>query len=169
VKRRRLFIVIFSCILAVILGAVLWPRQRGPEPEYNGISLSTWLERAPGNDAEFTKAIKHMGTNALPVLVRSVDYQISGWKLRLRFKIAPKLPAVVVGSRPVRWLLDDQALRRADSAVHAFGILGSRATPALNDLRRIAGKHGTSFASDAIFNITSGILGDFNESSANLN
>jgi len=167
VKRRRLFIITFGCIAAVILVFTLWPREG--EPQYNGVPLSKWLERGtPYGDPEFTKAIKHIGTNALPVLVRSVDYNTPRWKFWLYFRVMPKLPSSIARSRPMQWLLYDKAESRADGAVAAFRILGSRATPVLDDLRRIASKRPMGFASEAISEIMSSIAGDFNEPPANL-
>jgi hypothetical protein len=153
-KRRRLLLILLASVASITLASFIWPRER--EPEYDGISLSTWLDRTRGRryDDEFTQAVNHMGTNALPVLLRSVDYQMPPWKIWLRRKIAPRLPAVVMGSCPVQWLIDEKALRRADAATVAFGILGSRATPALDDLRRIASKHPMGFARAALSQIT---------------
>ena len=151
-KRRRLFIIISVSIAIVVLGVRLWPRA--PEPEYNGVALSTWLERSNSRqyDDEFPKAIEHMGSNALPGLVRCVDYQMPRWKL-WRCEIAQKLPAVFRRSRAGRWFLEDKAMLRANAAVGAFAILGPRAAPALNDLSRLESKHPRSFATEAIYNI----------------
>jgi hypothetical protein len=162
VKRRRLFIIISASIAAVILGFVVWPRER--EPEYNGIPLSTWLERGGRNyyDTQFITAIKHTGTNGLPILVRSVDYRISRWRLWFADKIGPKLPIAVMNKGPVQWLLDEPALRRAHAAVVAFEILGPDASPALDDLKRIANKSDpSSFAGRALFAMTASKPGDF--------
>jgi hypothetical protein len=131
----------------VILAVLLWPRER--EPVYNGVPLTTWLERGGlgTNQVEFTKAIEHIGTNALPILLRSVDCKMPGWSWRsyLYFKFLPNSD-----SRFVKWLVDDKAARRAGSAVEAFGILGSRAKPALDSLRRIASKGRPMQLSDSI-------------------
>jgi hypothetical protein len=48
----------------MIFGVLLRPRER--EPEYNGVPLSKWLEQYKLRDAEFARAIRHMGSNALP-------------------------------------------------------------------------------------------------------
>jgi len=161
VKRRRLFIIISASIFAVILAVTLWPRER--EPEYNGIPLSTWLERGGRNcDAQFITAIKRTGTNGLPFLLRAVDYKMSRWKYCLRCKIAPKLPKTVVNKGPVQWLLDEPALCRANGAVFAFDILGPDALPALDDLKRISNIYGpASPACRAIFAVTASKPGDF--------
>jgi hypothetical protein len=148
VKKRCVLIIISGCLAAAVIVFLLWPRAREPEPEYNGIALSAWLERAgqPFNhqfEAEFAKAIRDMGTNALPYLVRAVDFHPSGWRLSLGIKIS-KLSRAAWVNRFASWVLDEKGFKRAEAAVVAFGILGRDALPALDDLRRIASKSGPS-------------------------
>lgn len=133
-KRKRLAIIIFSFLAAVIVGTLLWPRER--EPEYNGFPLSTYLDRAHGSaDRDLTQAIRHMGTNALPFLVRAAKYEQPRWRSWL-YRTASNWPRVY-NSRFGSWLLRDAPARRAGSSVIAFGILGADADPALDELRRI--------------------------------
>jgi hypothetical protein len=153
-KRRRTFLMLLGSVAAVTLPILLWPRE--PEPEYNGVPLSTWLDRGGrAYNADFAKAIKRIGTNGIPILIRSLDYHIPRWQFWLRCRIAPKLPKAIVSKPPVQWLLEDKALRRANAAVVAFEILGPDALPALDDLRRIAGSSDpSSFAGHVILNLT---------------
>src|SRR5215831_11366453 len=134
-KRRTLLFILLGCVASITLAVLLWPREH--EPEYNGIPLTTFLDRAVGApNGELTQAITHIGTNALPYLVRAVDYRPSRWRYWLGFKIVRLRPTKLTG-RVALWLMIDKAERRADSALVAFEILGSRAAPALDDLRRI--------------------------------
>src|SRR5580765_8857279 len=120
-KRRRLFIIIVASIAAVILGFLLWPRE--PEPQYNGVALNKWLERAGrGATEEFADAVKHISTNGLPCLVRAVEYQPPRRAYWLAVKVS-RLPPSLSNSRFANWLLDDKRLLRAQGAVVAFGIL----------------------------------------------
>src|SRR5215468_5611026 len=130
-KRRRLFLILFGCVASLTVAFALWPREREleysgtplSEPEYNGIPLSKYLERAAGApNSEFIQAIKHMGTNALPFLVRAVDYHPSRWRIAFGLKFL-RLPWPKLTGRLGFWLLDEKAVRRAESAVIAFGIL----------------------------------------------
>lgn len=167
-KRRRLILLPIGCLAAIILAFLVWPRE--PEPEYNGVPLSKWLDGNPTRSGVgFANAINHMGTNALPMLIRAVDLQMPRWRIWLRCGVAPKLPKKIGDSRLVHWLTGDVAVRRALGALDAFGILGRRAAPALNDLRRIAKNQSNSFAGQAIISIISDIPADFNEPPANLN
>ena len=170
-KRRRLLFILLGCICSIILAVLLWPRER--EPEYNGVPLTKWLDLGAGiyagHSDEFDKAVKALGTNALPTLVRSVDYQIPRWKLWLYCKVVSRTRPFLLNNPPVKWLLDDKMARRGQAAAIAFGILGTRASPALDDLRRIASKRPMGYASYALSNITSSIPADFNEPPENLN
>jgi hypothetical protein len=132
VKRRRLFIIIIGVLAAVILVITLWPNER--EPEYNGVTLSKWLERYNGvKKAEATEAIRHIGTNALPFLVRWIQHETPNWRYSLQ-RATSKLPAAIQDARCVQWLLIDKAGRRADRAVDGFEILGEGAEPAWSEL-----------------------------------
>jgi hypothetical protein len=155
VKKARFFIIAFGCVTGLIAALLLWPRER--EPEYNGVRLSTWLERAGNGHSEgFGEAIKHVGTNALPVLVRAVAYEPPRWRFWLSFKIFQLSPRTL-NSRFGAWVLNDKAERKADAALVALGILGPEARPALNDLRRL----GNTRATEAILMLTGSRPGDF--------
>jgi hypothetical protein len=169
-KRRRLILIPVGCVASITLAFLVWPQER--EPEYNGVSLNKWLERDVGwTDAEFRKAIKQMDTNALPMLVRSVavNYQMPRWRVWIGHSVAPRLPKKIADSRFIYWAAGDLALRRANGAVNAFGILGYRAAPALSKLRRSASNRPMNFTSDAIVAIMSAIPADFIEPPPNLN
>ena len=154
-KKRRALIIVSGCLAAAVIGFLLWPRER--EPEYKGVSLNTWLDRAAsGKSEDFGEAIRHMGTNALPVLVRAIGYEPPRWRFWLCFKTFQFSPTVFK-TRFGQWLLNDKAERKADAAVIAFRILGADAKPALNDLRRL----GNTRASEAILMLTGSRPGDF--------
>jgi hypothetical protein len=120
----------------VILAVILWPRE--PEPEYNGVTLSKWLERYNnGNNAETTVAIQHIGTNALPFLLRWIQYETPGWRKSLDHLHA-RLPSSVQMARVVQWLFKDRAKYRAEMSVEAFSALRSAGKPASDELLRLA-------------------------------
>ena len=134
-KRRRLFIIISASICAIILAVILWPGAR--EPEYKGVPLSNWLERYVDNKPQSAEALKHIGTNALPFLLRWIQYETPGWRNFLNHLHA-RLPSSMQKSRAFHWLLDDEAQRRAELAVEAFWALGPKASPASDELLRLA-------------------------------
>jgi hypothetical protein len=71
-RRSRLIIVLFSCILVVILAIASWPRRS--EPEYKGKTLMQWLtinNKATDTAHDPTTlqlsydAVQQIGTNAV--------------------------------------------------------------------------------------------------------
>ena len=124
-RRWRLILVLAACALAA--GLVACWALRPKEPEFKGKSL-TFLLRHP--DENTPEAIRAIGTNALPFLVKWVDYKgppkWQTWGLR----ILMKLPASI-RNRPI-WdsvLLSD-ADRHATESLAAFEMLGTAAAPA---------------------------------------
>ena len=132
--KRRLSLILFACAALTALIALVWPSER--EPEYKGIPLSKWLDNYRWGDAEFAEAIKHMGTNALPYLLRVAKYEEPHWRTRLS-RTTSKWPAGALNSRVGQWLLGGKTASRADASVIAFGILGADADPILSELRGI--------------------------------
>jgi hypothetical protein len=136
VKRKRLLITIFSFLAAVVLGALLWPRAR--EPEYNGVTISKWLDRwVDGRSEGFVFAISEMGTNATPFLLHAATYNQPRWRAWLVSSIR-YWPGPLVGSRCVDWVLKDKSELRAQAALVGLVALGRKAEPALPELRRLA-------------------------------
>lgn len=136
-KRRRGFIIVLGCVTALIAALLLWPHER--EPEYNGATLSTWLLRCAlssnqTESAPAVDAIRHIGTNALPFLVRWIQYE-PGWRDSVGRTIL-KWP-VIRSRHDVARLIWNMTQLRANAAVDGFRILGSQANPALPELQRM--------------------------------
>jgi HEAT repeat protein len=160
---RRVTIAIAMALCAIVVAALLvWRREH--EPEYKGKRLSEWVSLnarrtmtyAPlppgtnvhaawrpspkagafvdtGDDPE--EALRHLGTNALPWLIRAVQYQRPPWKARL-WALAHFLP--VSRSQQRSWsraAISD--MMRGNDAVSAFHTLGDTATPAIPELSRL--------------------------------
>jgi hypothetical protein len=139
-KRRRLLLILLASVASIALAFFIWPRER--EPEYNGVPLSKWLERygaAYGEDepARPAGAILQIGTNALPFLLRWIQYEAPGWRKQLD-RLYASLPVSMQNIRVLRALLYDGAERRAELSVTAFSVLGSKASSAADDLLRLA-------------------------------
>lgn len=136
-KRKRLVIIIFSFLAAVIFGALLWPRER--EPEYDGLAVSAWIAEwaDSGNSKSFVYAITQMGTNATPFLLRAVRYERPRWKKWL-IGFMRYVPDPLVNTRCVDWLLNDESEKRALAATLGICALGRSAEPALPELRLLA-------------------------------
>jgi HEAT repeat protein len=119
-----------------LASALLIFLRYNPEPSYAGRSFSQWctlqaeLTQAGGSETESReaiRAIRRIGTNGLPILLRSLRDSSLSQKLR---GLANRLPAALSRSRLLRLALTGD--RVDPSAV--FQILGPQASPAVPEL-----------------------------------
>jgi len=142
-KNRRVIVVV-GCLLLASAAALLWPRER--EPIYNGRSLSEWISRCPvvtflGDGSSYVTAqpvfgeaaaaVRHIGTNALPCLLKWIRYHPPIWKRRAHALLGRLpdqfIPAFIGGGYDLP----------ARTAVEGFSILGPEAAQAIPELLRI--------------------------------
>jgi len=128
-RHRYICIAALTMILAISLAAC-WPR----EPSYEGYPLSCWLQIGYGTgmthgetdreDAD--AAIKHIGTNALPYLVKELGatYSHVRWKL---FHLLRNQSII-----PVSYRYPDERRRRAIEGFVALGRVGTPALPQIS-------------------------------------
>jgi len=83
--------------------------------------------------SEAKEAIRHMGTNALPWLVKWIRYEPASWRRKLSIT---KLPAWLRSSRVMVWLVNDAAIFRKENAINCIRYLGADAAPAIPILVR---------------------------------
>ncbi|TAK98819.1 MAG: HEAT repeat domain-containing protein [Verrucomicrobia bacterium] len=139
-KRRKFVIAVLFCMSAVAVIAFLAHRQ-DPEPAYAGHPLSFWVEilgrRSPpwGDTQGATNAIAHIGPASLPLLLKWIQHEPAQW----RDKLAAPLKRL-----PYEWthwlsacIAQERSEQLAIGTYEAFHILGTRATPALEDLSRL--------------------------------
>jgi hypothetical protein len=138
---RRWWIGSAALTVLTLIFVLVWPGQQ--EPGYQGKKLSEWLEiaRNPEFDhsrqqADAEAAVRSIGTNALPLLLKWVNYaparsqvmsQLQEWKL-LRHLRYLQLPL-----RPTK-----RDEKQFTVAIKGFEILGPLAGPAAPRLRKIA-------------------------------
>src|SRR5262249_55755722 len=129
-----------GCALVALLIVLLWPRE--PEPGYQGKSLSQWLTQYQDQfhidgymDTpelhEAQQAVKHIGTNALPCLLKWIDYQVPPWRYQL-FASATKL-RIFRSKLAVRKLLGEGEFRSGLACI-GFEILGPEARQVMPEL-----------------------------------
>jgi hypothetical protein len=92
VKRVQIALAVF---LAVVIGVVGWTTFSFREPIYQGKSVSKWLEgysfqpnpsiplRERQEWQQADRAVRHLGTNAIPTLLRVLRATDAPWKLML--------------------------------------------------------------------------------------
>src|SRR5579863_6231082 len=83
-KRQR---IVLTGLLVVVLGGFSWLVLRQREPVYQGKSLSVWLAQYSTNrwplDKQAGAAIRHMGTNATPILLKRLGTRENPVTLKL--------------------------------------------------------------------------------------
>ena len=130
----------WSCLTLLIglalLMANVWASSRPSGPEHGGRALSQWLEiytdysstssGSPSTE-EAAKAVRNIGTNAIPYLLGWIRYEQPAWR-RWVGDIIPKLPMSLS-----HWL-SDRSLFKAWGAVAGFEILGVESKSAIPGL-----------------------------------
>lgn len=135
----------FSLFLAgaVAAGVALVYVARDREPSYHDRSLSDWLvaladHSRDGDPEQAEEAIRQIGTNAIPFLVRYGGYTRSSARVRLAETI----------SGLGHWLGCDwggswrRTEARRDAALEALGILGTNAASKIPELTRLMNSPG---------------------------
>lgn len=146
--RRTLIALLLGCLaMLIIVVTVILVLCHQQEPQYDGRTLSEWLAQngnahrarssAGGSDPqEAIEAVRHIGTNALPFLVKWMSYETPAWRRQL----APALLRLWPNSRRNASVLSLLGAKREESswqALSAFEILGPEASPAVPDLERM--------------------------------
>jgi hypothetical protein len=136
-RKRRYIWVLAGCGLAALIALLVFPKER--EPEHGGRKLREWLKlcmQSPGrfrDHPEAAEAVRQIGTNALPLLLKWADHQPPEWKLTLNAH-AELMPGYF-RSAYRRWLFRG-AVEDIWLAKFGFKILGPQAKPALAELHR---------------------------------
>jgi hypothetical protein len=155
-KRRRVIAVLLACIILAACTVLLWPGEK--EPQYKGRTLTHWMlinYRSTGAQTvrksvynptvrqESEHAVRQIGTNALPWLIKWMQSVRSNSKWRLRAAdILGRLPGRIWEFR-LDAVLEDPAETRLRVAIEGFRILGTNASPAVPELIRLANNRGS--------------------------
>jgi hypothetical protein len=118
-------------IVACVLFAVFSGEQ---EPSYGGHPLTAWLV---ADREKETDALSHLGTNALPFLVKRACAPQSKWRVSLSQFCAAHLK--MFPKALVDW--HNRDIVRAENAVRALGLMRTNAYPALARLNSLASSH----------------------------
>jgi hypothetical protein len=157
-RKQKKLLVVIAFIAASLAASVslFFGFHRKPEPIYAGCTLSYWAERYAkayfsnqraflpsanlgyaGVDAEAEEAIRAIGTNALPFVVKWLHFEQAHSSVRLFYSL--RLNRL---SQPLRdgmhaMAFKELARRRAQRAYYVLQILGPQASPVAPDLLRL--------------------------------
>jgi len=136
-RRRSLCLILV--VLVVLAGVIVVLTTREREPEYKGKRLSEWVRGYgiydPIRDIRETdEAIRHIGTNALPYLLKWVRYERPSWRTKFYAVVNPLVGLVA----PSRKLADeDERVERGNDAAIALIRLGAKAEGSVGELADI--------------------------------
>jgi hypothetical protein len=132
---------LIGAVAAVVLIAYLTCER---EPVYQGKALSNWIDVYAHERAHImgglptgkmgSNAIRTIGTNALPYLLRWTRYEHESRFSATSRSLVAKLPQFLTTDTLQRWATADAAELRAEYAALAFGPLGEQAKPAIPQL-----------------------------------
>jgi len=133
--KRWLVVVAAVIVVAIVAAVAFWPGER--QPEYQGKKLSEWVEMQEDHPGECAEAVTAIGTNAIPLLLSWLDYEIPAWKVAIgKFYVRHERLARRL------WVLRRyqgiEPWRRQQAARAGFVILGSRASNGIPALTRLA-------------------------------
>jgi len=139
-RKRRICLVMLILAVAGLVGLIVagaWRPRNGTEPEYAGRRLSQWVMELPADTSPTGQsvaevAIRNIGTNALPYLLKWISYEPAPWRLKLYERIGRFLK---VGPNT---LFQDKKMLLAAGAAQGFLALGRDAEPAITELGRLA-------------------------------
>ena len=124
------------------------------QPSYQGKPLAYWLclkdddhDDAVRDEPHFEEAIRSMGTNCLPCLLKWIAYEPPAWKTKFIDFVVLSGPKWV----PERFQ-EDRVGRIAAGTEDAFRALGHRAAPAIPQLARLVRERGRGCHADRIIN-----------------
>jgi len=139
--RRRILISVGCALIATAaLFSVLFQDDR--EPSYQGRPLSEWVTEYENNllptthEPPAADAVRHIGTNAIPVLMEWISYNRPGLVIKAenflgatarRLGVSPKYYRPTIRREQWTW-----------RAIEAFALLGTNAAPAIPDLTALA-------------------------------
>jgi hypothetical protein len=125
--------VISVALSIAVLGGLAWFVLAAREPSYQGKSLGVWLDQYTHDGDKSARdagemAVREIGTNAIPTLLRFMRKTDSPWKL--------KLIALIQRQKAVK-IHFITAYDRNYQAFKGFGILGPKASGAVPALMEI--------------------------------
>jgi len=114
-------------------------------PKFHGHTVSYWIDRFgsswPAERIEAHQAIREAGSNALPCIIRCLEYKPYKWRLWLTSK--RDFYGFIGWIWVPEWATAGHSLRRVEFAKDALALVGSEARPAIPHFVRLAREEDT--------------------------
>src|SRR6267378_1888938 len=135
--RKRRSLLFLSLSAALVLTAAVWAVLRDREPTYDGRTLSEWAGLSPGREKGGSDAIRHMGTNTFPTILKWLRYKPPPWKVKMLDRLRAG-PNWIKPRFLVSWLVDSQAEARVIHTYNVLGVLQEEAAPIGPEILRLS-------------------------------
>jgi hypothetical protein len=139
VRKRRLYLgLLLLLVVGGMIGVSVTGALREHEPTYAGKRLSEWVMRLSSKnslegESEAEEAIRHIGTNSLPYLLKWISYEPAPWRIKL-FETAGTFL-----KKGLNALFQDRQILLSAGAARAFGGLRrGEAEQAMGTINRMA-------------------------------
>jgi hypothetical protein len=134
VRKHRKLLIVLAC-LAVITVVVVFA-TRDNEPQCKGLSLSEWFQAsltgsATPDDIDPEHAVREIGTNAIPCLLKWIRCEPTPWQKTVRRRFPKSFLSTDLGSL----ISGESAEKKVPYATLGFIFLGTNATTAIPELQ----------------------------------
>ena len=141
---KKKCIIVIALAAAAVLGLLVWLVLPPREPVYQGKTLTQWAVDMNDEDLFFREAVRSVGTNAIPVLLRLLRVHDPPLKVRL---------LSLAGKQPWFKFQHTDPHRLNYAGLIGFFVLTNRAAPAVPELIRIYQQHISPVSQGYVANI----------------
>jgi hypothetical protein len=138
-RSKRVRLILLSLLGLALTAPLITLNER--EPVRNGKPLADWLVLLQGGTPQekqrALEAVQGIGSNALPCLLRWLDYKPAPFREKVFLLFKDRLPFQIVSSRPFQSLSPRSAMQKQLDAMAGFWAIEEKASSAATDLERI--------------------------------
>src|SRR5436305_15036274 len=100
-RKRHVYLIVIA--VAVLVGCFVAVLLFSRQPSYHGRPLEVWirLQFAPPANGQAAEAIRRIGTNGFPYLLKWVRYETPPWKTKLADVLYP-----ILMRHQIPWLIN---------------------------------------------------------------
>jgi len=150
-RTRRTILLLIGIVVVALIGLLVRGAFRSGEPEYAGKTLSQWLpmlrpDTGFADPTPAVEAIRQMGSDAVPYLLKWSRYEPAPWKQKLIGLVDSVLGPFNHSSKSAA-VRENEKKTKARQAMYALVALGPKAESAVGHLSQMLGETNLDFGS----------------------